>query len=121
MDTDSAPSSTPYRFLVLTMMGCGLGTLVSLSALLFVECVSWLNTWLLISPRARVQVLDRELLAMLTVLVPTIGGLMVGFLLHKLTREQRALGPADVILAAQLRLPMPDVRSGVVSSVASVV
>ncbi len=121
MDTDSAPSSTPYRFVVLTMMGCGLGTLVSLSALLFVECVSWLNTWLLISPRARVQVLDRELLAMLTVLVPTMGGLLVGFLLHKLTLEKRALGPADVILAAQLRQPMPDVRSGVVSSVASVV
>lgn len=121
MDTDSAPSSTPYRFVVLTLMGCGLGTLVSLSALLFVECVSWLNTWLLISPRARVQVLDRELLAILTVLVPTMGGLFVGFLLHKLTLEKRALGPADVILAAQLRQPMPDVRSGVVSSVASVV
>lgn len=121
MDTDSAPSSTPYRFVVLTLMGCGLGTLVSLSALLFVECVSWLNTWLLISPRARVQVLDRELLAILTVLVPTMGGLLVGFLLHKLTREKRALGPADVILATQLRQAMPDIRSGVVSSVASVV
>lgn len=120
MNTTPALGNASYRFIVLTLMGCGLGTAVSLSALLFVECVSWLNTWLLIAPRARVQFLDPGLLAILTVLVPTLGGLLVGLLLHKLSAEKRVLGPPDVILSAQLRKPLPDVRSGLVSSVAAV-
>ncbi len=119
MITVPALGNSSYRFIVLTLMGCGLGTVVSLSALMFVECVGWLNTWLLISPRARVQFLDPGLLAVLTVLVPTLGGLLVGVLLHKLSAEKRVLGPPDVILSAQLRKPLPDVRSGLVSTVAA--
>ncbi|MGQ7844697.1 chloride channel protein [Granulosicoccus sp. 3-233] len=120
MDKDSAHGSTTYRFIVLTLMGCGLGTVVSLSALLFVECVSWLNTALLVAPRARVQILDDRLLAFLTVLVPTLGGALVGSLIYRLSAERRVLGPADVIFSAQLRKPMPDARSGLVSTIASV-
>lgn len=95
--------------------------LVSLSALVFVECVRWLNTLLLISPRARVQFADPELLAVLTVLVPTAGGLLVGVLLHRVSAEKRVLGPPDVILSTQLRRPLPDARSGLVSTGAAVV
>lgn len=118
---NSGPSlgNASYRFVVLTLMGCGLGTVVSLLALMFVECVSWLNALLLISPRARVQFLDPDLLALLTVLVPALGGLLVGLLLYKLSVEKRVLGPPDVILSAQLRKPLPDARSGVVSTVAA--
>lgn len=119
---NSLPSlgSTSYRFIALTLLGCGLGTVVSLSALLFVECVSWLNTALLISPRARVQFLDPGLLAVLTVLVPTLGGLVVGMLLFTFSPEKRVLGPPDVILSTQLRKPLPGVRSGLVSTLAAV-
>ena len=120
MNTNPALGSASYRFIVLTLMGCGLGTVVALSALIFVECVSWLNTVLLISPRARVQFLDAKLLAVLTVLVPTLGGLLVGLLLYKFSAEKRVLGPPDVILSAQLRKPLPDVRSGLVSSIAAI-
>ena len=120
MNSGPALGNSSYRFIVLTLLGCGLGTVVALSALLFVECVGWLNTWLLISPRARVQFLDPGLLAVFTVLVPTLGGLLVGVLLHKLSAEQRVLGPPDVILSAQLRKPLPDVRSGLVSTAAAI-
>ncbi|MFK8084094.1 MAG: chloride channel protein [Granulosicoccus sp.] len=121
MNSGLRQGGASYRFIVLTLLGCGLGTVVSLSALLFVECVSWLNTWLLISPRARVQFLDPSLLAVLTVLVPAIGGLLVGVLIQSLSPVKRVLGPPDVILSAQMRQPLPDVRSGVVSTGAAVI
>jgi CIC family chloride channel protein len=120
MSTVPTLGNALYRFVVLTLMGIGLGTAVSLSALLFVECVSWLNTALLIAPRARVQILDAELLTIFTVLVPTVGGLLVGLILHKFSTERRALGPPDVILSTQLREPLPDVRSGLLSTGAAV-
>lgn len=120
MNTNPTLGSASYRFIVLTLLGCGLGTVVSLSALLFVECVSWLNTVLLVSPKARVQFLKPQVLSILTVLVPTLGGLLVGVLLYKFSSEKRVLGPPDVILSAQLRKPLPDVRSGLVSSVAAI-
>ncbi|MFK7859749.1 MAG: chloride channel protein [Granulosicoccus sp.] len=121
MNRVRASGNASYRFVVLTLLGCGLGTVVSLSALMFVECVSWLNTWLFISPRARVQFPDPGLLSVLTVLVPTLGGLMVGLLIHRLSVEKRVLGPPDVILSAQLRKPLPDARSGCVSTGAAIV
>ena len=108
------------RFVILTLIGCGLGTLVSLSALMFVECVRWLNATLLISPRARVQVLDADVLTAATLLVPTLGGLLVGLMLYRLSAEQRVLGPPDVILSTQLRKPLPDARSGWVSTFAAI-
>jgi len=101
-------------------MGAGLGLLVSSAALIFVECVRWLNAMLLVSPRARVQFDNPEILSFTTVLVPTAGGLLVGLLLSKVSNVKRVLGPADVILSTQLRRPLPDVRSGLTSTVAAV-
>ncbi len=112
--------NTSYRFIALTLIGCGLGTVVSLSALLFVECVSWLNSTLLIAPRARIQFFDPKLLAALTVVVPTLGGAFVGVLLYRFSPEKRVLGPPDVILSTQLRKPLPSIRSGLVSTLAAV-
>ena len=37
-----------------------------------------------------------------------------------LSRERRPLGPADVVRAAQLNAPLPDFRSGIVSTLAAV-
>jgi len=101
-------------------MGAGLGLLVSLSALMFVECVRWLNSMLLVAPRARVQFDNPGVLSIVTVLVPTAGGLLVGLLLSRGSRVKRVLGPADVILSTQLRRPLPDARSGVTSTMAAI-
>ncbi|GAA0420456.1 chloride channel protein [Cocleimonas flava] len=110
-----------YRIIVLTLLALTLGSIASLAAIAFIEAVDWMNDVLLISPRSRIQLNNPFLLTAATVLVPTIGGLIVGFLIQKLTIEKRPLGPADAIKAVQLRTFLPDTRSGFVSTLASLV
>ncbi len=113
------PGSTAYRFFILVIMASVLGTIVSLAAIAFVESVVWLNDMLLISPRTRIQVQSPYLLATATLLVPTLGGLFVGWLLQWLSPDKRPLGPPDSIQAVQLHSDLPSWRSGVVSTVAA--
>ncbi|MEB8431365.1 chloride channel protein [Cocleimonas sp. KMM 6892] len=110
-----------YRIIVLTLLALTLGSIASLAAIAFIEAVDWMNDILLISPRSRIQLNNPFLLTAATVLVPAIGGLIVGFLIQKLTIEKRPLGPADAIKAVQLRTSLPDARSGFVSTLASLV
>ncbi|MDC1287607.1 chloride channel protein [Gammaproteobacteria bacterium] len=110
-----------YRIAILSLLALALGSLASLAAIAFIESVHWLNDVLLISPRSRVQVQNPLLLSVVTVMVPTLGGLAVGIVLHRYSIEQRPLGPPDAIRAVQLRTPLPSVRSGVASTLASIV
>lgn len=112
---------TSFRFLILAAIACVIGIVVSLAAIAFVEGVHWLNEVLYISPRTRVQVHDPLLLNTATILVPTIGGLVVGILLQKAAKERRPLGPPDAIRAVQLRANLPDERSGFVSTLAALI
>jgi len=114
-------SNVTYRLCILTLMAFLLGVIVSLLAIAFVECVSWLNDVLLISPRTRIQVQDPLFLTAATLLVPTLGGLLVGWLLHKHSPDKRPLGPPDSIKAVQLRSELPSLRSGLVSTLAAVI
>ena len=102
-------------------MACGLGAVVSLAAIAFVECVDWLNHVLLISPRTRIQVQSPWLLTAATILVPTLGGVLVGWLLQKWSSAKRPLGPPDSIRAVQLRSDLPDAKSGMVSTLAAAI
>ncbi len=102
-------------------MACVLGVIVSLAAIAFVEAVDWLNNVLLISPRTRVQVQDPLLLTAATILVPTLGGVVVGWLLQYCSKTKRPLGPPDSIKAVQLRCDLPDSRSGLVSTMAAAI
>lgn len=112
---------TVYRLIVLTTMAVIVGAVVSMAVLSFVETVRKLNDILLISHRTRVALLDSPfVLAIVTVLVPTIGGALVGWLLSRLSTEQRPLGPPDIIAAVQLRSPPPSTRDGLVSTLAAV-
>ena len=111
-----------YRITVLMLMALLIGVIVSLAAIAFVELVVWLNTTLLISPRARVQVEAAAwVVPVATVAVPTLGGLVVGLMLSRLSDEKRGLGPPDVIRAVQLRRPLPGARAGIVSTAAAAV
>ncbi len=110
-----------YRIAILSLLALVLGSLASLAAIAFIESVHWLNDVLLISPRSRVQVQNPILLSIATVLVPTLGGLVVGFVLQRYSKEQRPLGPPDAIRAVQLRTPLPSIRSGLVSTFAAIV
>lgn len=112
-----------YRFIVLFVTATALGVVVSLTAIAFIEAVSWLNNILLVAPHARVQVLVQQpwLLIAATLLVPTLGGLLVGLMIQTLSPTKRPLGPPDAVWAVQLRQPLPGFRAGVVSTLASIV
>jgi CIC family chloride channel protein len=110
-----------YRIAILSLLALVLGSLASLAAIAFIESVDWLNDVLLISPRSRVQVQNSLFLSVATILVPMLGGLVVGIVIHRYSTEQRPLGPPDAIRAVQLRAPLPSVRSGIVSTFAAIV
>lgn len=115
------PFQAAFRLTIIALMAIIIGGVVSMAALAFVECVFWLNDHLLISPRSRVQVHSPWLLGLATVMVPTLGGLLVGYLLQTFSAGKRPLGPTDSILSVQLQRPLPDFRSGLVSTLASIV
>jgi len=111
--------NTLYRIAVVSVIACVVGTFVSLAAITFVECIAWLNDLLLISPRSRIQVQHSVLLDTATILVPTLGGLTVGYLIYRYSTAGRPLGPADVIKAVQLNIRLPSVRDGCISTLAA--
>ncbi|WP_275288319.1 chloride channel protein [Halomonas elongata] len=108
------------RFLGLVVLGALIGGLAALSAVGFVSAVLWLNDVLLISPRGRMMFAHPEALAIATVLVPTLGGLVVGQL-HRAIRERRPHTPADVIAAVQTRRGRLPARAGVLSALSGLV
>ncbi len=111
-----------YRIAILMLMALLVGGIVSLAAIAFVELVDWLNSALLISPRARAQAVGTSwLVPLATVVVPTLGGLLVGAMLTRISPERRSVGPPDVIRAVQLRDRLPSARAGIVSTGAAAV
>ena len=110
-EPDTGPPVT--RVVLLTLVGVVVGAASSLAAVGFVELVGWLNGVLLVSPRTRVQYEEHAwLVTAATVLVPMLGGLVVGLLSSKISAVIGALGPAGVIRAVQLRSGLPRLRSG---------
>ncbi|MDX1589514.1 MAG: chloride channel protein [Oleiphilaceae bacterium] len=100
-----------------------LGILVGLSSAIlanaFVACIVWLNDVLRISPQSRSGMEGGPGWLMLaTVLVPAMGGLMVG-LLHRCIREGRSHGPAEVIAAVQSRQGQLPQRTAILSGLSS--
>jgi len=55
------------------------------------------------------------------VLIPTIGGLTVGLILHNFTRDARARSVGDVILGAALHEGRVETRAGIASALASLI
>lgn len=119
--TDHPPPHRAELSLTLVVtLGAGVGLVVGALTASFVLAIFALNDWLLISPRARMMFEHRTWLAAVTVVVPMLGGLMVG-LLHRFIAEGRAHGPPDVIAAVQTsrgRLPL---RPGLLSALSSLV
>ena len=114
-------SNAVYRIFVMTASAVAIGLSVSLAAIAFVEMVAWLNNALLVSPKTRVQFDGASwLITAATLLVPVLGGLIVGVLLF-LSPERRPLGPLDVVKNVQLSLPPPTFKAGLLSTIASVI
>jgi len=114
--------SAVFRIVALTVAAVVIGLTVSMAAIAFVEVVAWLNNVLLVSPRTRVQYeSSRWLIVIATLLVPAVGGLLVGWLLFHVSPVKRPLGPVDVVAGVQLSGTVPAARGGIVSTMAAVV
>ena len=109
---------TLYRMAVLAMIGLAVGSISAFATVGFVELVYWLNQQLYVSSTSR-HLLTPGILASITIAVLTIGGLVVGMILHFGVREKRPLGPTDVIYAVQLREKLPTPTSGLLSTLAA--
>lgn len=106
------------RITVLTLVGLVIGTAVGILAVGFVEAVLWLNDLLRVSATARDALANPNVAMILTVGVPTLGGLVVGLIAMAMP-DRHFLGPPDAIGKAQsLDSDMP-VRAGMLSAIAS--
>src|SRR5690606_27942924 len=75
---------------------------------------------LLMSPRGRMMFAYPEWLVVTTVLVPVVGGIIVGQL-HRAIPERRPHGPADAIAAVQTRRGRLPFKAGVLSMLSALV
>lgn len=111
---------TVYRMFMVAAVGLVVGMVSSFATIGFVELVQWLNKIFLITAESRSDI-DSSSLAFVTVLCVSIGGLIVGLLLHYGVKSRRPLGVPDTVYAVQLREKLPDPKSGVFSTLASIV
>ena len=102
------------------VFGCVVGAISSLAAIGFVEAIDWLNDLLLVSPRSRMIAGDSSWVVVATILVPTIGGLVVGIIVLFIP-EKRPHGPPDAIRAVQGFGGHISPRAGVLTALASMV
>jgi CIC family chloride channel protein len=101
---------------ILALVGLIIGSIVGVLAVGFVEAVLWMNEFLRVSGgRAAV---DPTWLAVITVAVPTAGGLVVGFIALKLPGG-RFHGPQEAIRSAQNLDPGMPVRNSLLSTIAA--
>ena len=115
------PLELTSRIFLLTVASVLIGLASAMAAIVFLALVETLNTLLLVSPRSRVQFVGHPLLlALATLLVPAMAGVVVGFIFSRLSRQKRSLGPPDVVHAVQLHKRLPDLRSGIASTMAAI-
>lgn len=99
---DSEPASGFRHFSLVLLLGTVTSIVAALLANAFVGTIGWLNDLLLISPASRAAEDNAALLMAATVIVPTIGGLIVG-VAHRFIHERRPHAPPEVIAAVQSR------------------
>ncbi|MGY9010685.1 MAG: chloride channel protein, partial [Rhodobacterales bacterium] len=126
MDTSALPDRSAMemtkRAITVILVGLIIGTVTAFIAIAFVETVLWLNNALLVSTYSKVQSgFEYWKIALITISVPAIGGLIVALLISRVAPTKRPTGPPDVIQAVQLQSGMPDSKSGVITSLAALI
>ena len=112
-----------YKIIWVTLIGVVVGAISATGATLFAMAVSYLNDLLFISPKSRIFLNNQPLLkSAVTIMIPTIGGLIVGWLIYKYSSLKRPLGPPDVIYSTQSRTTVfLNTKNAIVSTIASVI
>ena len=123
-DTPAVPTrpaaAMAKRAITVLLVGLIIGTVTAFIAIAFVETVLWLNDVLLVSAYAKVQSgFAFWQIALITISVPALGGLIVAWMISRAAPTKRPTGPPYVIHAVQLQSGMPDNKSGVVTSLAA--
>ena len=110
---------TLQRTATLSIIGLVVGLATSFATIGFIEFVQGLNRLLRVDPASRIG-LDGGWLALVTIAVLTLGGLVVGLILQFGGSRGKPLGPADTIYAVQLKERLPTPATGAWSTLAAI-
>ena len=97
MNKNSTFSATIGSIGTTLILGTIIGALASLASIVFIELIFLLNDWLKVSAKSRALTTNPVVLTTVTLLVPTLGGLVVGLLIWSLSREKRPQSVTDII------------------------
>ena len=97
MDKHSTLSATLASIGTTLILGTIIGGLASLASIGFIDMIFVLNDWLKVSAKSRALTTNPVILTTATLLVPALGGLIVGLLIWGLTKEKRPQSVADII------------------------
>jgi len=110
---------TLYRMMIVALIGLVVGTISSFATIGFVEIVHRMNRVLYITLESRAE-FQGSSLWIITILVPTLGGLIVGLILRYGVQTGKSLGPPETIYAVQLREKLPSPISGAFATLAAI-
>lgn len=99
-DTPAVPTrpaaAMAKRAITVLLVGLIIGTVTAFIAIAFVETVLWLNDVLLVSAYAKVQSgFAFWQIALITISVPALGGLIVAWMISRAAPTKRPTGPLD--------------------------
>lgn len=116
-DVAQQTSNRPAFWLIAAV----LGILAGYAAILYRLAIQLLETLLYGADDKTIHSAAAQLDPLHVVLIPIVGGLLVGFILQRYTEAGRALSVADVIHAAALRDGRVNRREGLASAAASLI
>lgn len=105
--------------LVITLLAVLIGAGVGYLAILFLELIDLIQTYMLGISGAWLVDYITHMPAWRVILIPAVGGLLVGLLLHHLMPGGKPKGPADVIAACEVHGGHISMREGVLATLAS--
>lgn len=108
------------RIVLIAVFGVLTGVVASLASMLFIVVIEFGNALLWVTTEQREKVSTQDWFVWVAILVPTIGGLVVG-LLSMTHSEKRPLSLADTIQSAQTLKSVAPLRSGLTTACASMV
>lgn len=113
------PHQTIQRMAALTLIGLVVGLVTAFATIGFVELVQYLNKILFVRTASR-SGLEGMQLALVTIAVLTLGGLVVGLIIQFGVEQDQPIGPTETIFAVQLQERLPSAVSGVNSTLAAI-
>lgn len=121
MNNNSAFNDAAGSIGTTLILGTIIGAMASLASIGFIELIFLLNDWLKISAQSRALTTDAVMLTVSTIIVPALGGLIVGFLIWGLTKEKRPQSVADIISESLSRTHDQSLKNRFVNVIASLV